>query len=207
MQFLLSSDFTPAGRCDTSMLTQQQMVELLFTPYDPNKSREDLKGDPDDACTWEGVECTEAGDISDIEWHSWVIQLKGSIDFKMFPMTVKFIKVYFQDLYGEIDTTAFPESLEYLCLAKCFFTGTIDLGSLPPRMQFFQVSNNKITEVRNVQNFPDTMQCLMISEKHIVAKTIHVGALPENNLKLNFRDCGFSEVICARESDVGRVQI
>ena len=207
MPFLFTIDTTIAGRCDSSMLTQQQMVELFFTPDDPDKSRKDLKGDPDDACTWEGIECTASGNIHRIEWCSWALQLKGSIDFKMFPLHVDFINLYDQGLYGEVDTIALPDSLEELCLQNCLFTGTLDLGSLPPRMRCFEVLNNEITAMCNVQNIPETVQWLTVREKHIVAKTIYVGALPESKLELKFIDCGFTEVVCARESDVDRVQI
>ena len=126
MQFLHSADFILAGRFDSSMLTQQHMVTLFFTPDDPEKSREDLKGDPDDACTWEGIECTEDGDIYRILWESGDVDLMGSIDFKMVPLTVEFINLYDQGLYGEIDTTAFPDSFQELFLQQCLFTGTID---------------------------------------------------------------------------------
>ena len=207
MQFLLSADFSLTGRCDPSMLTQQQMVELFFTPDFPQKSREDLKGDPDDACTWEGVECTDAGDIHRIQWQSWDVDLMGSIDFKMVPLTVEFINFYDQGLHGEIDTTAFPDSFRALFLQQCLFTGTIDLSRLPPRMCSFKVMNNKITGVCNVQNIPETVRWLKIQEKNIVDKTIRIGALPESTLKLDFLTCGFTKVLCDRESDAKRVQI
>ena len=207
MPFLLTIDATLAGRCDPSMLTQQQMVELFFTPEDPKEAREHLKGDPDDACTWEGIDCTEDGDIREILWRGWRFPLEGSIDFRMFPMAVKFVNIYEQGLRGDIDTTAFPESLEHLCLDKCFFTGTIDLGSLPPQMRTFEVFYNEITAVCNVQNIPKTVTSLRIREANIVAKTIHVGALPESDLKLSFLECGFTKVVCARESDLERVYI
>ena len=207
MQILLTIDSTLAGRVDSSMLTQQQMVELFFTPDDPLEARENLKGDPDNACTWEGIECTESGNIHRIEWCSWAFQMKGSIDFKMVPLAVSCINFFDQGLYGEIDTTAFPDSFQELSLGNCLFTGTIDLSRLPPRMRSVRVISNKITGVCNVQNIPETMRLLQIQEKNNVEKTIHIGVLPESNLKIEILTRGFTEVIYERESDAKRVQI
>ena len=74
-------------------------------------------------------------------------------------------------------------------------------------MSSFEVMGNKITGVCNVQNIPETLEWLRIQEKSIVEKTIHIGVLPESNLKIEILTRGFTEVVCERESDAKRVQI
>ena len=168
MHFMLCSDISHLGRFDAHMLTEQQMLELFFTPINEEDARADLRGDADDGCTWTGVTCTDSGSITKIEWCSWDVHLKGSIDFQRMPPHAKFINFYDVELTGEIDTTGLPDSLEEICLQDCAFSGTIDLGSLPRGMTAFEVYNNNVTVIQNVRNLPEKLMHLIIHEEHIV---------------------------------------
>ena len=195
------------GRFDPSMLTDQQMLELFFIPEDENDARSELKGEADDGCTWEGVNCENEANITRIQWCSWNVTLTGSIDFRRIPRHTEFLNLYEQALTGTVDATGFPESLTVFALQECAFSGTIDLGHLPQGMQVFGVYNNRITAVQNVCNLPFSLEQLFVEEPSIESKTIHVGALPANGLQPKFIGCGFTDFSCERDEDRTRIDI
>ena len=209
----LCADFSMLGRFDPSMLTEQQMLELFFTPQDENEARADLRGDADDGCTWMGITCTYEYEettkksITGIDWCPWEVHLVGSIDFRRIPPHTEFISLNEQALSGTMDATGFPESLTQICLQKCAFSGTIDLGHLPEEMQVFEVYDNCFTAVQNVCDLPYTLESLVIEEPSIESKTIHVGELPANDLQPSFIGCGFIDFSCESDEDRNRIEI
>ena len=122
------ADTSTMGRVDASMLTQQQMMELFFTPSDYNTAREQLRGAEDDACSWTRVNCDDGKNITWIIWLVEGIVLAGSIDFSMPPLSLESLSIYRQKLIGEIDMCALPQKMEYFGVQECGFTGTLDLG-------------------------------------------------------------------------------
>ena len=204
---ILCADTVMMGRFDASMVPEQQMLELFFTPNDQEDARTELGGDADDGCTWNGVLCSATGAIEKIEWFPWEANLSGSIDFQRMPTKLKHFTVYNQALTGEIDATSLPESLTDLCLAICAFSGTIDLGHLPRGMVAFETFDNQVTSIQNVRNLPIGLERLNIRELHATEKTISIGALPDSELAPDFSGCGFQKVDCENPDDVPRVNI
>ena len=203
----LCADFSMMGRFDPSMLTEQQMLELFFTPKDVNEARADLRGDADDGCTWTGIYCNNHENITRIEWCSWDVRLIGSIDFQRIPPHTEFINLYNQALTGTMDATGFPDSLIEICLQECAFSGAIDLGHLPQGMRVFEVYDNCFTAVQNVRNLPLSLEHLYVEEPNVESEIIHVGALPANDLQANFVGCGFTDLYCERDEDRTRIHI
>ena len=66
-----------AGRMRPSMLSDQQLMELLFTPDNATEARETLEGDEDDACSWKGIMCTDDGrNVTEVIWGSNFVHFK-----------------------------------------------------------------------------------------------------------------------------------
>ena len=86
----ISADVSMIGRFDASMVPEQQILDLFFTPNDPKTARRYLGGDADDGCTWNGVHCSTAGEIKEIQL-SWDFELSGSIDFRRMPTHLELI--------------------------------------------------------------------------------------------------------------------
>ena len=51
MLFLSCAEYPNAGRFDPGMLSEQDTIELFFTPDDYETARSALYGKADDACT------------------------------------------------------------------------------------------------------------------------------------------------------------
>ena len=202
----LCADSASVGRFDPSVLTQQQIFELFFTPADEEEFRHRISWTPD-GCTWTGVQCTKEGIVGKIEWTSWHVQLQGSIDIRRMPRNTQFINFFNQALTGEIDATNLPESLHTLCLQECAFSGTIDLGHLPRGMVVLEMYDNRVTGVQNICNLPAGLEYLIIREFHIREKSVDVGALPASDLRVNLIGCGFTAFACERPEDKHRVKI
>ena len=175
------SDASGLGRFDASMLTDQQAIELFYTPKDYDKARKALGGKDSDACTWQDVECDEAQQIVRIDWHESFIKISGSIAFAMMPRHLENLNLYKEDLVGAVDTTALPETLEHFCIEECKFTGTLDLGSLPSCLQSFIVLHNKISAIANMSNLPVGLRLLKIGEPRLDSFPIRVGQLARDS--------------------------
>ena len=201
----LCADTSIIGKVDPSMLTDQQMLELFFTPSDEREARSELKGDADDGCTWAGVTCENEEHIKRIRWCSWEVRLVGSIDLRRVPPHTESILLYKEALSGTMDVTGLPSSLIQISLQECAFSGTLDLGHLPQGIRSFGVHANCITAVQNVCNLPLSLEHLIVEELQIEAKSIYVGALPANDLRPNFAACGFTDLQCEREEDRARI--
>ena len=195
------------GRMNTAMLTDQQRMELLFSPSAADDGSLFDIGDADDACTWVKVTCDQDGSVIDIDWHFSDLTIDGSICFTVFPPHLQMFNVYHQPLTGEVDVSSLPEFLEYFCLEKCFFTGTLDLGSLPRGLEAFLCLQNKIVGIINIENLPEGMQEIAIEEPNIKEKVIRVGKVPKRRCRIDLTGCGFADVELACPEDRGRIAI
>ena len=203
--FFHCDDSTPFGRADPLTLSDQIRMELFFTPNDNGKSRKQLGGDIDDACTWAGIHCEDAAEIFQIEWQHAFVQIFGSIDFRMLPSRVRHVTIAFEDLTGEVDTAVLPESLEYFRLHKCLFYGTIDVGKIPKNVQTFYILQNNITALRDIDEIPERLQWLEIREAHIENKKVRVCKLPARKIKLTFGCYRREDIVLEDEADAGKV--
>ena len=206
MLFLLTIDSLPAGRIDPSMLTDHHLMELFFTPDDPEDARSRLSGDPDDACTWLEVACDDEGNVGEIDWPWRFVQLSGSINFQMLPRRLKLLNLSYQELVGEIDLQALPDTMEELYLRSCHFTGTLDFGNLPRGFMGLHVMKNKISALINLVNLPRDFDYFRIAEDNLQHTDLYVGALPEGtDYEINLISCGIDSVTYENPEDAKRV--
>ena len=203
---LIAVDSHPAGRIDSSMLTEHQRMELFFTPEDPEDARSRLRGDPDDACTWLQVACDDEGNVGEIDWPWHLIELSGSINFQMLPRRLELLNLSYQELVGDIDLQALPDTMKDLFLRSCNFTGTLDFGNLPRGLTNLHVMKNKISALVSLTNLPNGIDYFRIAEDSLQHTDLHIGALPEGTeYEINLISCGIDSVTYERPEDVERV--
>ena len=204
---LIQSIDASLGRINPSILTEQQVMELFFTPTYAEDAREDLGGDENDACTWSAVSCT-GGVIEKINWTAEEIFLQGSIDFSMVPRNIINLVMENQDLSGTVDTRSLPDSLEEIRLSDCPFTGTLDLGHLPYHLRNITVWQNNIDAVQNICDLPPLLHTLDICERNVPAGSpIHVGKIPSGVWLANLIFASPEDFAFASDADKKRCRI
>ena len=188
MRSLYFCDSTAAGRINTHMLTDQQLMELFFTPDNYEDARAILSGDENDACSWGGIECdVYDGYIKSVGWDRRNFVLHGSLNFPMFPRSMKFFDMSGQRLVGEVDLGHLPETLIFFRFHECAVTGTLDIEKLPRNLKGFFVTENAISDVVNVRNLPRNLENLTVMERRIHKELLFIDTLPKSNTTLNFR--------------------
>ena len=205
MLSLLLSDATPAGRFAADMLTPQQRMELLFTPDDDEDARAQLKGDPEDACTWLKVQCDRDENFQKISWYSTYLTLSGSVDFAMLPQTLMEIYIVRQAIRGTIKTSKFPETLNKFLIHSCFMSGLLDIDSLPPNCILFVIIGNQIDGISAFSNLPDTLEVFRINEPGLTGKVVRIGTLPASKLKINLKGSNVQSLVHENPLDESRV--
>ena len=199
--FVLTADIPSLSRVDPSAFTDQQMMELFFTPTIPRAARMAIGGIDEDACTWYNVTCDASHHIIGVNWYSVNVSVSGSINFSMMPRHMQSLKLIEQDINGEIDTSNLPESLVFLTLEACLFTGTLDLGSLPRGMEIFVVADNTISGIVHVCNLPPSLKTIIVEERVQNNGPIHIGKLPESLTKIRLRLGRSVDFECADTGD------
>ena len=197
----LTHDHEALGRVDALMLTDQQCMELFFTPDSIARSRSHLGGVEGDACTWDGVHCDFNARITRIIW-TLPIQVCGSIDFPRLPPQTAEIQFMQQNLYGCFCMTSLPPCMESFWVIGCGLTGTLDLGALPPNLQYLHIRNNKAESIVNVCNLPENLRIFTVSEPNVINQSIAIGKLPGTNLKLKLYKY---ELIFENKADAERI--
>ena len=203
--FTACADIDRLGHMKPDMLTEEQRMELFFTADNPQDARDKLRGDPEDACSWTGVRCYVNQSFREIDWHHLDLVLHGSIDFLMFPSTLKHVSFILQKLYGEMDVSHLPDGLQTFSMTACLFTGKIDIGSLPHGLDIFMVSGNQITGIQNITNIPRTLTRFIIEEEKNTVQEVRVGKVPMGPLVIDIEGCNVKSVQLERASDAKRV--
>ena len=199
------SDILALGRVDPSTLSDQQLMELFFTPDDYEKSRREFGGQEDNACTWERTACDSDGRLTSICWEGADMTLKGIIEMALLPPELIFFNLINQALRGKVNTSNLPENLEFLCIENTELSGTLDMANLPRKLTEFVVVENSITAVGDIVNLPEKLKYLTIGEQNVLHERIRIGTLPSKYFKLHIADCGFEAVDLENPEDRHRV--
>ena len=189
------------------MLSDQQRMELCFTPDNPVKAREGLRGDPDDACTWERLKCDSDKNIIAVRWHSAWQHLEGVLDFKLLPAKLTVLSIYEQFIRGEVDMCALPSTMLAICVQHCRFTGTLDFSALPPDMREIYFRANKITAITDIRNIPVSLSSFVVKEPNIRETTLHIGKLSLGHWNLILHESNITGVTLEDEADRPRVSL
>ena len=206
MLSLSFADSTTAGRINTDMLSEQQVMELFFTPDNHEDARDLLEGDEDDACSWTGIECDDDGRIFQIKWENTDNILHGSLNFSMFPHHTEYFGVEGQRLVGEIDVGHLSASLVFVGIHGTRITGTLDIEKLPRELIFFLISDNAICDIINVQNLPKSLQMLKVQERGIHKEVLVIEKLGRSCARLDFTNCDFKDIQFKDPADARRTE-
>ena len=205
MLTLLAADVPGLGRVDLSMLSETQVMELFFVPDDYEDSREHLKGDASDACTWTGMECNTYHQVERIGWLDYIVDIAGEINFLMFPRHLRALLLINQEIRGEVNLLTLPTTIEDIQVEYCRIKGTLDFGSLPLNLKSLVFICNGLTGLVNVLNLPATLKHVQINECRVQPKSLYIGKLPSKDLRIDLYDCGITVMIL--EDDGDRPQI
>ena len=205
MLSLYFADSTAAGRINTDMLTDQQVMELFFTPDSYKDARAILRGDENDACSWSGIKCDDNGHIKCLDWDHRKYVLQGSLNFPMFPRNMRLFDISGQRLVGAVDLCHLPEALNYFRIHACGVTGTLDIEKLPRNLQYLFVTENAISDVFNVRNLPKNMQELTVNEHGIHKEVLFIEKLPNSYTRLNFQNCDIEHFRFADPADAQKL--
>ena len=205
MNFLLAADIPGIGRPEAVLLTDQQRMELLFTPKHEAESRAALQGDLFDSCSWNGISCAAGGEVMIINWSSGNVVLHGSLDFQMIPLHCRRFSLIKQDLEGEIRTNDLPRNMVNFTVEGCTVYGTVDLGNLPMTLSIFIVCSNRITHIENIINLPDRLDWCRVRDPNVVQESLHIGSLPPGGMRVDLKGCHIKELTLENPSDADRV--
>ena len=196
------ADVEGAGRIDSSMLTDAQMLDL-FLVLDDGEGLETLLGEdePDeDICEWLGIACNSESQINEIIWMVTGFGCDAELHMRYMPRRVESFVLVSDSIYGEVDLLSLPTGLQKLIVFRTRLSGTLDFGHLPRTMQNVQFEQNKITSVHSICNLPETLKTLVVREQNIREERIYIGMLPKG-LEPDFSQCGLKGVDFESEKD------
>ena len=174
---LQTADAQGLGRFEMSMLSDQDRMDLFFTPEKTQEVRRELSGDEADACSWAGIMCKD-GNVTHIDWHIDDLEAVGSINFEMLPPKLSMINFYSQELVGVMNVIFLPDTLTIFCAQCCLFTGSLDFSTLPRGLEGLFVTWNCIQSIANISNLPKSLRYFQIIEDQLENEFVEVGKLP-----------------------------
>ena len=192
------------GRFEKSMLSDQDRMDLFFTPEKPEEARRELSGDEADACSWTGISCDQ-GSVTHIDWHRSDLEAVGSINFEMLPPKLSMLNFYSQELAGDMNVSFLPETLTVFCVQSCLFTGSLDFSTLPRGLEQLFVTGNSIQSIANISNLPESLHVFQITETKLENDFVEVGKLPDTGLVVQL-ECSGVRAKVLNEADRNRVQ-
>ena len=77
------------GRVDTSMLSQQSLMELFIFGLDEVEDICGSRDEPSEVCTWTGVTCNADGEVEKFRWATNFDYGSGTISLESLPCSVK----------------------------------------------------------------------------------------------------------------------
>ena len=193
VSFAVLSSMDPSlGRVDKSMLSDQDLLELLFDNL-TEESKETIRKYNEQfhsVCSWDGVWCDAKRRV--IKFHPAVF-FTGSMSFDYIPPNVTHFVVVSRSLSGTLDAHVLsqvlekfnirdnnfegaiplddlPASLSFMDLSENAFEGSCDLTRLPQKMKELLLRGNECTGSVDLQALPSTMQTLDIGENRFFGK-------------------------------------
>eukprot|EP00008_Paramoeba_atlantica_P010039 CAMPEP_0201484058 /NCGR_PEP_ID=MMETSP0151_2-20130828/8248_1 /ASSEMBLY_ACC=CAM_ASM_000257 /TAXON_ID=200890 /ORGANISM="Paramoeba atlantica, Strain 621/1 / CCAP 1560/9" /LENGTH=131 /DNA_ID=CAMNT_0047867515 /DNA_START=62 /DNA_END=453 /DNA_ORIENTATION=+ len=110
------------------------------------------------ACTWAGVTCNSADEVTSISWKSR--GLKGNLTWGSLPHTVCTLCVSQNGLGGTVPVHLFPPKLSHLYIQNNIFFGPFDTISLPHALVEIWSSGTKFSGVLDLTLLPPLLKML-----------------------------------------------
>jgi len=172
------------GRCDYSLMCDEQRVEKLVEGLEDTSRFKDHDGEYLHVCDWKGVTCDDAGSVIKIDWDNIIgtYHLKGSMELAWIPPTVTHFDIANNKISGSINTAMLPRTLKYLYVDGCGnFSGTINWTELPTTLINFWLTSNKFHGCINFDVLPISMRKMYT----VYNKFTSVKGKPHDGLKLS----------------------
>ncbi|KNH06792.1 leucine-rich repeat protein [Perkinsela sp. CCAP 1560/4] len=164
------------GKLEYSCMNDQQLMEFLIAKANNKKIFCDSKGNFEDVCDWDDVECKDSSVIV-IGWNrEWEVVdlLEGTIELDWLPPEL--IKVNLSDQYmsGTLNTGLLPVNIEKVYLGCNRLHGTLDMTALPTSVTIFHVDCNKFEGPLNLLELPPKLKELELDENAIVVRILKI---------------------------------
>ena len=213
-----------AGRVDTSMLTDQDMLELLAQGFD-KKSQERFQEDGEfiDFHDWDIVEASvddhvtylNLGPNPHIQIYGPICgtleakfiprkaetlaiegcAFEGALDFAHLPAKLKELIILKTPFEGSIDVQALPSELWDLNVQKTKHSGSIDFTALPKSLKFCELSGCKFSGSANFSALPTELRLLNISDNDF-SGSVDLLHLPTGLNEIDLSSNAFSGSVC-----------
>ena len=222
------------GRATAAMFSDQTLMELLIDPShssfrDVNMTKD---GDFKDKCEWEGVVCSEFGEVTEIQWgrKDWVKKelnldklprnlIKfaisnfgpstpsvGTVTVATLPPNLEMLQLRDNAFHGEFDFEALPRSMINVNLFRNDFHGSANLAALPPALQRLNLMRNKVAGSADLCYLPQAIVMLCLTENEFFG-TIDLGALPDSLCYLYLDENAFEGSVLLDSLPAGLVDL
>ena len=169
---MLTTDFVACaddgiGKFDTSMLSQQSLMELFIFGLDNVDRICGSRDDPREVCTWTGVTCNADKEISELDCSFRGKDGTGSICLKFLPCSITYLCLYGGALSGTITLSDLPGGMEDISLESNQLSGSLDLHNLPASMREVFLGANIFTGEISLEHLPAGLESLNLEDNHL----------------------------------------
>ena len=111
---LFSVDSTGFGRLNYESMSQQALMEMVFSGITNKEIFQDAHGNFLEVCEWPGVHCNEADEVEQVSYDSAEDDVwpQGIVHLEYMPSTVDDITLFEIDVDGTINFELLPIKLE-----------------------------------------------------------------------------------------------
>ena len=101
------------GRINYSLLSDQQLAELLIADIGRPELFHDSDGSFKDVCHWKGVKCNENDEVENVDWnYCYCVGLDaGTIQLQWLPPNVAYFGIIYQTLCGTVEAHLWPQKV------------------------------------------------------------------------------------------------
>ena len=128
------------------------------------------------ACEWNGVKCDD-GEVVHIDWSNR--KLRGTLDWKWIPKTVKGFNVLVNEIEGTLELSSLPRALEKLFVGSNKLSGSLHFSDLPPKLLILNLSDNDFTGHADLLCLPSELKCMKISDNKELSGTLCMENIPQ----------------------------
>ena len=205
LHLVICADAAATGRVDNGSMPQQALMELLVTDIHHTITLQDGTLQFIDACEWFGVQCSENGDVTHVNFSPaltdddepdeddllFSIGPGGSVDVKWMPSSVEYFGIPLLQLEGTVETASLPQGLQIFNIAHNLFQGEFHLESLPRSSKRILIHSNQFQGSLNIAGLPSTV-IQFIGRCNHFSGSIDLRTLPGCMEYLDLRDAGLS---------------
>ena len=209
----LTANSCNLGRCNPSLLSETQLLELLVADFADNASFLNEAGDFPALEKWEGVELKANRSVKHIRWSNSHLNLPfvmlrgqksvqpgGSIDFQWVPPQVTECTISWIKLEGTLETAVLPLGLEILSVPGNRLSGTFETAGLPRSLRNLSIGQNKFEGPFDLAALPREFKICFAGGNRL-SGTLDFSGLPKSVETLSLAGNHFMSPLCLRAID------